>query len=47
MMQKSEVASFYRKYAAKIHPDKCRHPQAMEGFQKFVACYKKGMGEIA
>ena len=42
-MPKAELASFYRKNAARIHPDKCKHPQAIEVFQKFAECYKKSL----
>ncbi len=44
-MQKPELASFYRKNAARIHPDKCRHPQAIEAFQKFTECYRRGCAQ--
>jgi len=35
-----ELCSFYRKCAAKLHPDKNRHPRASEAFQKLTECYK-------
>lgn len=40
-MSKSEVASFYRKNAIRVHPDKCKHPEAIQAFQKLAECYKK------
>jgi thiol-disulfide isomerase/thioredoxin len=35
-----ELCSFYRKCAAKLHPDKNRHPRAIEPFKKLTECYK-------
>lgn len=40
MIPKQEFASFYRKHAARLHPDKNRHPRSNEAFQKFTECYK-------
>jgi hypothetical protein len=37
---KVELALMYRKNALRLHPDKCKHPQAIQAFQKFVDCYK-------
>ncbi len=37
---KEELASFYRRNAIRLHPDKTGHPNAMEAFQKFTECYK-------
>lgn len=36
-----ELCSFYRKCAAKLHPDKNKHPRASEAFQKLAECYKQ------
>jgi len=40
-IEEVELASLYRKNALRLHPDKCKHPQAVEAFQKFVDCYKE------
>jgi len=40
IIPKTEQASFYRKCAIKLHPDKNRNPRANEAFQKFTECYK-------
>lgn len=37
----TELSSMYRKNALRLHPDKCKHPQAVQAFQKFVDCYKR------
>lgn len=37
---KEEQSSFYRRNAIRLHPDKNRHPQAIEAFQKFTQCSK-------
>eukprot|EP00826_Nyctotherus_ovalis_P000263 TRINITY_DN0_c274_g1_i12.p1 TRINITY_DN0_c274_g1~~TRINITY_DN0_c274_g1_i12.p1 ORF type:complete len:429 (+),score=75.12 TRINITY_DN0_c274_g1_i12:83-1369(+) len=36
-----ELCSFYRRYAAKLHPDKNKHPRATEAFQRLAECYKQ------
>jgi len=46
-MERLEIASFYRKNAVRIHPDKCKHPEAIQAFQKLAECYKKAtIGEF-
>ena len=40
-IDKAELASLYRKNSLRIHPDKCRHPQADQAFQKYVECYRE------
>ena len=45
-MDKSELPSFYRKNAVRIHPDKCKHPDAIQGFQKLAECYKRATQEL-